>query len=294
MLKKVLSTAAPRDGIAIALGAGGARGLAHIVVLEALDELGVRPVAISGSSMGAIIGAAYAAGIPAKDIRSHIQRMFGSRRRTYSGLLKARVGRFADLFRGRSANPVLIDAEMLLGAFWPPDVPAWFEDLQIPFSAVATDYRNRRSVAFESGLLTPAVAGSIALPGLVRPVLVDGMVLVDGGLTDPLPYRALSRRAGIVIASDVTGSIAARHRRPPRPYQAMIGGAQIVQFALTQEMLKSDRPDVVIQPEVGHFRALDFFKANDILAAANSARDDVKKALAVYLESDHVSSALTI
>src|SRR5271165_6908497 len=82
----------PRGGIALALGAGGARGLAHIEVLEALDELGVRPIAIAGCSMGAVIGAAYAAGLTGKDIRVHVLALLRNRTDLMARLLRARVG----------------------------------------------------------------------------------------------------------------------------------------------------------------------------------------------------------
>ncbi len=86
-----------RPRVAIALGGGGARGLADVLALEALDEMGIRPVAIAGASMGAVVGAAYAAGIEGRAIRTHILRVLRNRSDVMSKLLRARVGRFADL-----------------------------------------------------------------------------------------------------------------------------------------------------------------------------------------------------
>src|ERR1700681_4060381 len=111
-----------RPTVAIALGGGGARGIAHVLALEALDEMGVRPAAIAGTSMGAVIGATYAAGLEARAIRAHVLRVLRNRSDVMSKLLRARVGRFADLvLRGRG-NPVLLDAEIFLDLFWPADM----------------------------------------------------------------------------------------------------------------------------------------------------------------------------
>ena len=272
------------QGIGLALGAGGARGLAHIVVLEALDDLGVRPTAIAGASMGAIIGAAYAAGISGRDLRGHVLGLLRNRAQVIARLMRARVGRLSDFLSGLGANPVLIDGEIFLDLFWPNAVPDRFEELAIPFSAVATDYRGRREALFETGPLAPAVAGSMAIPGLVKPVEVDGLVLIDGGVTNPLPYRALMGRVETIIACDVTGGPVAEGRGVPQPYEAMLGAAQIMQGAVTAEMLRRAAPDILVRPAVQGFRALDFFHATRILAAAESTREEIKRGLAKGLE----------
>src|SRR5271154_1679228 len=146
-----------RPRVAIALGGGGARGIAHVLALEALDEMGIRPVAIAGTSMGAVVGGAYAAGIEGRAIRTHILRVLRKRSDVTSKLLQARVGRFADLvLRGRG-NPVLLDPEICLDLFWPSGMPALFEDLDIETIIVATDYLNRNEVAYNAGPLRPAV-----------------------------------------------------------------------------------------------------------------------------------------
>jgi NTE family protein len=272
------------EGVGLALGAGGARGLAHIVLLEALDELGVKPVAIAGSSIGAVIGAAYAAGLTGKQLRAHTLGVLRNRTQFMSQLLRARVGRFSDLFSGLGANPVLIDGEKLLDLLWPTQVPDRFEQLAIPFAAVTTDFHGRREALFETGPLAPAVAGSMAIAGLMKPVSADGMFLMDGGVINPLPYRALIGRASVIIACDVTVGPIGLEATSPRPFEAMIGAAQILQSAITNEMLKTDAPDILLIPQVQTFRTLDFFRAVKILEAAEHLREDVKRALAEKLE----------
>jgi NTE family protein len=270
---------ARRPSFAIALGGGGARGIAHVVVLETLDELGIRPVAIAGTSMGAVIGAAYAAGLEARNIRGHVLRVLRKRSDVMSKLLRARVGRFADLvLRGRG-NPVLLDPEVILDLFWPADVPEAFEDLAIPTFVVATNYSDRNEVVFHSGPLKPAVAGSMAIPGLFRPVEYGGSVLIDGGAVNPLPYDQLFDVADIVIAVDVTFGGRSRARRVPSPLDSMFGAAQIMQGAITAQKMKRRPPDILIRPTLEQFGLLDFFRAGHILRAADASKDELKRGI---------------
>ena len=272
-----------RDGLGVALGAGGARGLAHVVLLEALDDLGVRPVAITGTSIGAIVGAAYAAGHSGRALRSHLLRVLRRRHRVMSLLLDARVGRFTEVLRRGLANPVMVDAELVLAAFWPPDMPESFEGLAIPFAAVATDFYARTELAIDSGTLRSAVAGSMAMPGLVRPVVRDGRTLVDGAATNPLPYDRLPPGAR-AVACDVVAGPVSDEEEAPTPFQAMFGSAQIMQGAITAKMLRERAPDLLVRPRVGDFRVLDFFRFSRIIEAAEADRDAIKRDLERLLD----------
>lgn len=272
-----------RPTIALALGGGGARGLAHIAVLEALDELDLKPCIIAGTSMGAIIGAAYAAGVSGLRLRQHVLALLRDRSDVMARLLKARVGRFADLLAGRLGNPVMIDGEIFLDHFWPREVPDRFEQLLIPFTAIATDYLGRQEIAISKGLLAPAVAGSMAIPGLIKPVEANGLVLVDGGATNPLPFDHLVGKADIVIACDVTGGPVADQTASPKPFEAMFGAAQIMMSTITSQMLRVCAPDILIRPPVDGFRALDFFKARQILEAAEGAKAEIVHGLEARL-----------
>jgi NTE family protein len=272
-------------GVAIALGGGGARGLAHIVVLEALDELGVRPLALAGASMGAIIAAAYAAGMRARDIRAYALRVLRNRRLLLGRMLEARVGRFTDLLVRGLVNPVLIDAELILPSFWPEEIPARFEELAIPLAVVATDFNARDQIVLRTGLLRNAVAGSMAIPGLLKPVLRDGYVLVDGGVVNPLPYELLFDHASIVLACDVSPGRADGQKLEPKPFEAMLGTAQIMQAALTARMLRARPPHLLVRPPVERFRLLDFFYAARILEAAEACKENLKRDLEPLLEA---------
>ncbi|MGO9421982.1 patatin-like phospholipase family protein [Roseiarcus sp.] len=279
MAMRDLVTGPERPTVAIALGSGGARGIAHVAALETLDELGIRPTAIAGTSMGAVVGAAYAAGLEARDIRSHVLKVLRNRSNVMGKLLRARVGRFADLvLRGRG-NPVLLDPEIFLELFWPRGVPAAFEDLAIRTIVVATDYSARNEAVFQSGPLTSAVAGSMAIPGLFRPVESEGSLLIDGGAVNPLPYDHLFDLADIVIAVDVTFGRRSRARRAPTPLESMFGAAQIMQGAITAQKIRHRPPDILIRPKVEQFGLLDFFRAGQILRAAESSKDELRAAI---------------
>jgi NTE family protein len=265
--------------IALVLGAGGARGLSHIAVLEALDEFGLKPARLAGCSIGAIIGAAYAAGLTGRELREHVLAMFRDRARVIAHLLDCRVGKLADLVRGLG-NPVLIDGERLLDLFWPEAVPDRFEELSIPFTAIAADYHRHTVVTLHDGPLTPAVAASLAIPGLVRPVALGGRVLIDGGAIDPLPYRDWLAPGRIVLAVDVSAPMTEPgEARIPGAMEALVGASQILTRTLVQRLIEQEPPDILIRAGADGVSGLDFFKAKAILAAAEPIKDEIKRAL---------------
>lgn len=270
--------------LVVVLGSGGARGLSHIPVLEALDELGLKPALIAGSSMGAIVGAAYAAGLSGRELRAHVEASFRDRARVIARLLEARIGKIADLWRGGLGNPVLIDGERLLDLFWPQAVPDRFDELDIPFLCVATDYHLHDEVVIGSGPLTPAVAASLAIPGLVRPVTIGGRVLIDGGAINPLPYDRLLGPGRIVLAVDTSAAATISDSRVPEPLEAMVGVSQILTRALVQRMVERQPPDILIRAGGEGFGGLDFFRWQTILDAAQPAKDEVKRRLSEVLE----------
>jgi NTE family protein len=286
------AAAAPQPGgrvpgtprIALALGGGSARGLAHIVVLEALDDLGLRPVAIAGTSMGSVCGALYAAGATAAEIRAGFVSELASRAafaRRFAGRLSTG---FSSLWSLRS--PSVIDNVTLFEMILPDILHCDFAALKVPFAAVAADFYAMEQVVLDRGPLIPALAASCALPAWARPVVLDGRVLIDGGYVNPLPFDVVMHRADLTIAVDVTGGTrwgGAIPRVPP-PLAAMTGAVQLLFHSVTREKLRSIRPDILIRPAVGAFGALDFFRIDDILAAAAPSREELKRTLSQCLE----------
>ena len=268
---------------ALALGGGGARGLAHIAVLEVLDEMGVRPAILAGTSIGALIGAAYAAGMSGKEIRRYVIALAHDRAEAWRRLITARAGTIANLFAMGFGSATLIDAEKFCQRFLPDRVPQDFGELQIPLIVVASDLYRRQQVAFAAGALRPALAASIALPTVVRPVVIDGRVLIDGGATNPLPFDQLPGRADVVVAVDISGEPSEARCDLPNPWECLLTTVLVMGNAITTEKLKHGAPDLMIRPKVGMFRTLDFFQASAILRAAESAKAEIREKLAALI-----------
>ena len=255
-------------------------------MLEALDELGLKPVAIAGTSMGAILGAAYAAGNSGRELRSHMLNTFRNRGQVAAKLIETRVGRFADFFGGLG-NPVMVDGEKLLERFWPPGMPGDFADLSIPFTAIATNLIARDEARLSSGPLISAVAASLAIPGLVRPVERDGLVLIDGFVVNPVPVDVVARRADHVVAVDVSGNSApqtAKLTSVPNAYQALYSASSVMEHRLMLAKFAMTPPSIHLAPNVGQFGALDFMKVATILRACEPIKEMTKRRLAALLD----------
>lgn len=269
--------------VALALGGGGARGLAHISVIEALDDLGVTPVAVAGTSIGALVGAAYAAGMSGKQMRRYVIGLAHNRGEITRRLIAARAGTLAKLFTRGFGNATQLDAEKFCALFLPEAVPADFSQLKIPLTVIATDLHRRQEAALSSGPLHAAVAGSIAIPGLFRPVSIDGRILIDGGTTNPLPFDRLRGRADIVVAVDVFGLPMAERIDMPSMWEAMLTSLLIMGSSIVAGKLDHGAPDLMIRPNVTIFRTLDFYQASAILRTADAVKAEVKDKLGALL-----------
>ena len=271
--------------LAVALGGGGARGIAHIAVLEVLDEMGVRPTAIAGTSAGAMIGAAYAAGMSGRDIRRHVIALAHNRSEVLRRLVAARAGSFASLFSGGFGSATQVDGEKFCEHFLPATMPDDFSALKIPLLIIASDLYRRQQVVLSSGSLRRAVAASMALPTVVRPIVIDDRVLVDGGATNPLPFDQLRDRADVVIAVDISGEPNDTRRDIPTPWEAILATILVMGQAITNEKLKHGAPDLIIRPNVGLFRTLDFFQASAILRVCEAGKAEIRQRLTALLEA---------
>lgn len=177
--------------VALALSSGGARGLAHIGAIEELLSHGYRITSIAGCSMGALIGGVYAAG------------KLSEFREWMKTIDKKRMLELIDF--SLSINH-LVKGDRIIEAImeFVPDVA--IEDLPIPYCAVATDLTSGREVVFSKGSLFEAIRASISLPSFYKPVERDGMVLIDGGVLNPIPLNRVKRQKGdILVGVDVNG-----------------------------------------------------------------------------------------
>ena len=283
-----------RPSIALALGGGGARGLSHILMLEVFDELGLRPKVIAGTSIGAIFGAAYASGLSASLIRAHAEEALSQRFDFVRQLLSARsepVLKFLNFLPIRSS---LLKPESLLELVLPSAVARDFANLEIPLKIVATDYYGTQQAILTEGPLRPAIAASMALPALFTPVTIDGRLLVDGGLVNPLPFDVLNGDADITVAVDVSGAPILPGKRPhPSIFSVLMSTSQIMQRSIVREKLKARQPDIYIDVEVDAFYVLDFHRFKDILAAAAPAKEQLRRQLGRVLAAQTAETVPT-
>ncbi len=278
------STGASGPTVAIALGGGGARGLAHIHVIEVLDELGIRPVLIAGVSIGAIMGAAMAAGMTGREIRAHTLATIGRPGQIMNRLWSLRPAGFSQMVAG-GFRVGQFNLERVLKAFLPERLPETFEELPIPLKIIASDYYAQCECVCDSGPLLPAIAASAALPAVFRPVVLNGRVMIDGGLWNPVPFDHLAGKADITIGVDVVGKPPAGTAEVPNSIDSLYGATQLTMRSIVTLKLEKAAPDIFLQPEVGRFRVLDFAKAEEVLAASAGIRDELKRALDARLSA---------
>ena len=263
--------------VGLALGGGSARGLAHVLMLEVFDDLGVKPAAIAGTSIGAIIGGMYAAGLSAAEIREFAEKLLSSRSEVFIRLARSYSG-LSSLWSFK--RPSVVDGVTLFELLMPPQLRCDFSALKIPFSAVAVDYYAMEPVVLEHGAVIPAIAASSALPTILKPVSIGGRVLVDGGFANPTPWDVVQARTDVVIAVDVTGQTDLGSTDAlPSTLDAWVGCTQILFHAVLREKLRQRAPDLLVRPSVGTFGTMDFTRIRDIFAAATPAKDELKRGL---------------
>ncbi len=200
--------------VALALGSGGARGYAHIGVIEVLEERGHEIVSIAGTSMGALVGGLHAAGV----LDAYTDWVRGLTQRDVIRLLDPAL-----------RAPGVIRAEKILATVAELLDGARIEDLPIQYTAVATDLLAAKEVWFQQGPVAAAIRASIALPSIISPVMLNGRLLVDGGLMNPIPTAATAASAADVtvavsLAQDTPSSagVPEQASAEPRPMEEWI------------------------------------------------------------------------
>jgi len=186
--------------LGIALGGGGAKGVAHVLMLEALDELGWQPYCIAGTSIGAIVGALYASGNSAKQLRDDLTTASFSEEGSFiDDIFTKDLSRWWDILDLNFSGKGLLDVKDFLARLQSKLKVSTFEELAVPLRIVAADFWKREPIVFESGPLLPAVHASMALPGVFQPVQIDGRVLIDGGVVNPVPFDVLPADCEVVV-----------------------------------------------------------------------------------------------
>lgn len=271
--------------IGLALGSGGASGLAHIAMLQVFDDLGIRPQMIAGTSIGAVIGALYASGLSAKEIRAIFDEFGGSSLDAMSALMDDDVGLdLGNLLAIDMSNGGLIDQSGFLQFLASKTTAKTFADLEIPLKVIATDYWSGETIVLDRGDLFEAVEGSMAVPGLFAPLKRDQRLLIDGGTSDPLPWNHLSGCCDLIVAVDVSGS---RHRsddgRAPL-LDVLFNTFEIMQQSIVAEKMRHGAPDIYIKPELSGIRLLHFNRIKTILEQAEPAARQLRDAIEQRLD----------
>ncbi len=248
--------------IGLALGGGGAKGLCHIAFLKALDEMGLKPSIIAGTSIGAIVGGFYAAGISGVQMEDILGKV---------GFMD--INKMVDLSSLRSS--AILKGKGVEDFFY-KNIPARkFEELKIPLKVVATDFWRRKEVILESGELVPAIRASMSMPAIFKPVTIGDTVLVDGGAVNPLPYDIIRKECNILIAIDVSGEKPPPEQGPmPSMLESIMSTFQIMQASIVENKKRISRPDIYIKPELTNIKVLEFYRYAEIM---DGVKDDVEQ-----------------
>ena len=224
--------------LGFALGSGGSRGVAHIGFLQAMHENGIEPDCIAGSPMGSVVGACYAAGMSVEEMKNVVFELKALDILDISGnVLKNQA-----LFKSKKMRAKLGE---YLGE-------KTFEELNIPYGCVSVDLVTGQTVEFtEKYAVADCVQASSSIPGVFRPVKLDGMVLVDGGVRNRLPVKLVKKMgADAVVAVDVLGELR-RADKPLNIITVILRMVDIYDSQITEMKLKKDKPDLLIRPDMG-------------------------------------------
>ncbi len=266
--------------VALALGGGAARSLSHIGVIEGLEAHGIEVDIVTGTSMGAVIGALYAERRDIAAVRAKIDGYLSSEafRRSRFAFMRdkdAQEGegifwRFSQFSRKTYfywisiSRRAFVPEEMTRQNFELLVNKGRIEDLKLPFAAVALDIVTGEEVVLDSGELLPAMMATCALPGILHPVQIDGRLLADGGWINAVPVEtAIAKGADFVIAVDVSRSIG-EFEEPASGLDIVFRCDTISRYALSTEKMR--RADIVLSPDVRHLHWADFSEADEVIS----------------------------
>lgn len=286
-----------RPRVGLALGGGGARGIAHIGVLKLLEEMRVPIDCIAGTSMGSIIGGLYASGMSVDQMSDTLQEIDWPRvfsdgppradlpfriKQEQRVLLNARVG----LKQGKVRLPMgLLEGQNLLLLLEELSLPAAsvhnFDELRIPYRAVATDLATGSPVVLGSGELAKAMRASMSIPSALVPVKIDGKLLADGGVANNVPVDVTRQlcRPDIIIAVNVGAPLIATEQ-----LNSVLAITEQLTNILTvrnttQQLSTLSRSDVLIVPELNDLTSIDFNRAADAIAIGYAAAQAKRREL---------------
>ena len=264
-----------RPRVGLALGGGFARGIAHIGVLKALHDAQIPIDCIAGTSVGALIAAAFATGVPLEKMQR-----------------RAVATRFADFGKWRLSRMGFASNERLERYLYQISLFTRFEQTEIPLAIAATDLGSGEAVYFTEGEIGPALRASCAYPGLFLPVEHQGRILVDGFLAAPVPVDAVKRMgADFVIA--VWLESAGKGEQPDNMVEVISRSFAIMQRSADDRWRR--KADAVIEPDVFHFAWDDFQQTPQLIAAGEAAtRSAIPKLRAALAPHERLPAARTV
>jgi NTE family protein len=264
--KAIPATTAPAPAIGVALGGGFARGIAHIGVLKVLEEEGIPISFVTGTSVGALIGASYCSGLSVEELEE-----------------VARSVRFTTFARWTLSRFGFATNDRMITFLTRTLKAKTFEELRIPLGVTATDFNTGEGVVFHSGSIIDPVRASCAYPGMFLPINIRGRYLVDGMLSHPVPTRPLREMgADRVLAVHLKGTWS--NGGAPRHLFDVIGQS----FAIAQDAMADvwrSAADLVIEPDVAGFAYDDFKRANDLIGVGEDAMRAALPEVRKWLES---------
>ena len=224
--------------LGFALGAGGARGVAHVGFIKAMEENGIIPDYISGTSMGSVVGACYAKGMSADQMISEIR--------------KLKFSEIFDLSFNPIGNGALLRASKMRKKLEKYLANLTFNDLKIPFTAVATDLCSGHPVAFSGDKkVVDCVVASSSIPTIFKPCVIDDVTYVDGGITVRVPVNQVKDMgAEVVVGVDVLGDIKETNKRF-NIMSVMMRMIEVMDCQVARYRIKEDKPNVLIVPDLG-------------------------------------------
>ncbi|MCF6185481.1 MAG: patatin-like phospholipase family protein [Bacteroidales bacterium] len=278
-----------KQSIALVLSSGGARGIAHIGVIEELEEQGFKITSVAGSSMGSVIAGVYA---------------MGSMQIYKDWLLTLKRTDVLNLTDFTFSKSGLIKGEKVFKTMQKFIPDKNIEDLKIPFTAVATDILNEREVVFSEGSIYDAMRASTAIPTVFKPVKSNNTILVDGGVLNPLPLNQIKRNPGdLLVAVDVYADIPIEHMKNKtdivknkflnkhlnistllklidshKKDQRKIGYLKLIDYAtrtmvfkLSEMALELYKPDIIINISRHSGKTFDFYKSEELIEIGRKA-----------------------
>lgn len=273
--------------IGLALGGGAVRGLAHIGLLKLMDKYALRPDMISGTSMGAIIGALYASGLPAVEIEQRVREHIIEPGEKLKSIYRKRqkLIKWTKVFSYEKTSGGLLAADGLFTHLFDELIDAQFSELRIPLKVCATGFHSGVEVTIDDGSVLDAVRASMAVPGVFAPVQFErgeqSQLLVDGGLVNNLPTNHI-QHCDLKIASDVM-SLPVKER--PKTLDIINGAINIMIVNSTQKTLAQAPVNVLHRVAMPDIDAFEFHKIDAVLKRGDSAAATIEPQLKALLSS---------